>query len=216
VEAPAGYNLYSTAFQEYDGFGNLKRTIDARGVVTTNTWDALGRLVKQTVLETNAVQLKSEGFAYEPGGLVIYATNALGGVTQTLYNSLGKPRFRRGPDGSTNAWTYYLDGRPRREYQGNGAYSETTYDDLNRRVTRIFYTATNSALATNSTVLDRRGNVVQRVDAAGSFHTLDQQSHLRCRRCRGPRRVDPRRTIRADGNCLEGRNRCPFPSQRGD
>src|SRR5439155_6358362 len=50
VEAPAGYNLYSTTFQEYDGFGNLKRTIDARGVVTTNTWDALGRLMNQTVL----------------------------------------------------------------------------------------------------------------------------------------------------------------------
>ena len=98
MEAPAGYNLYSTTFQEYDGFGNSKRTIDARGVVTTNTWDALGRLMKQTVLETNGVQLKTESFAYEPGGLVTYATNALGGVTQTLYNSMGKPCFRRGPD----------------------------------------------------------------------------------------------------------------------
>ncbi len=127
--------------------------------------------MKQTVLETNAVQLKTESFAYEPGGLVIYATNALGGVTQMLYNSMGKPRFRRGPDGSTNRWTYYLDGRPRREYQGNGAYSETTYDDLNRRVNRIFYTATNSALATNSTVLDRRGNAIQRLDAAGNSFT---------------------------------------------
>src|SRR5438876_11321767 len=84
---------------------------------------------------------------------------------------MGKTRFRRAPDGSTNGWTYYLDGRPRREYQGNGAYWETTYDDLNRRVTGIFYTAANSPLATNITVLDRRGNVMQRVDAAGNSFT---------------------------------------------
>src|SRR5262249_50207142 len=50
VEAPAGNDIYSTTFQEFDGFGNVKRTIDPRGVVTTNKWDALGRLIQQTVL----------------------------------------------------------------------------------------------------------------------------------------------------------------------
>jgi len=100
-------------------------------------------------LETNALQMKTESFAYEPGRQVTYATNALGGVTQTLFNSMGKPRFRRGPDGSTNSWTYYLDGRPRREYQGNGAYWETTYDDVNRRVIRVYSSAAGSTLATN-------------------------------------------------------------------
>ena len=65
------------------------------------------------------------------------------------------------------------------EIQRNGAYWQTTYDDANRTTTRVFYSAAGVPLATNSTVLDRRGNVIQRVDAAfnlftSSFDGLDR------------------------------------------
>ena len=56
-------------------------------------------------------------------------------------------------------WRYYLDGRIKREIQSNGAYWQTTYDDVNRITTRIFYSAAGVPTATNSTQLDRRGNV---------------------------------------------------------
>ena len=171
VEAPSGYDQYSIVFKEYDGFGNLKRTIDPRGVVVTNTWDALGRLLRQSVIETNGNILKTEGFAYEPGGQVVRSTNALGGVTQLFYTTTGKAYLKIFPNNETNGWTYYSDGRPRREYQSNGAYWETTYDDANRRITRIFYSATPTALATNITEFDRRDNVFRRVDASGNSVT---------------------------------------------
>jgi RHS repeat-associated protein len=172
LAAPAGYNLYAQSFYQYDKFGNLTLAVDPRGAMTTNKWDALGRLAQQQHLDTNGVTLlSSEGFAYEPGGQVQYYTNGLGGVTTTLYTTNGLPKYRSYPDGSTNAWRYYLDGRIKREIQGNGAYWQTTYDDSLRRATRIFYSAAGVPLATNSLQFDRRGNVVQSVDEAGNAFT---------------------------------------------
>lgn len=172
VEAPDGYNLYAQMFREYDGFGNLKRTINPRGAITTNTWDILGRLIQTKSFDLNGTTvLTTEGFAYEPGGQVRYHTNALGGVTETQYTTNGLPKFRKNADGSTNAWRYYVDGRPYREIQGNGAYSQTTHDDANRKTTQVFYSATGTVLATNIAEFDRRGNLVKRTDAGGNVFT---------------------------------------------
>jgi RHS repeat-associated protein len=174
VEAPAGYNLYAQTFNQYDALGNLISSVDPGGAVTTNGWDALCRLVQTTHLDINGVTvLSTEGFSYEPGGQVQSHTNALGGVSTTFYTTAGKPEFRSNADGSTNGWLYYLDGRIYREIQGNGAYWQTTYNDANRLTTRIFYSAAGVAEATNSIQLDRRGNVIQKMDAGGNvFNTV--------------------------------------------
>ena len=179
VEAETGDNLYATTFYNFDAFGNLTKVIDPRGSVVTNGYNALGELTVRKAFENNGTLLTSDGFAYENGGKVAFHTNALGGVTQTLYTSTGQPRFQSNPDNSTNAWRYYLDGRIKREIQGNGAYWQTTYDDANRKTTRIFYSAANLALATNVSVFDRRGNLIQKVDAgnnvfATTFDGLDR------------------------------------------
>ena len=172
VEAPAGYNLYAQTFNQYDPLGNLVSKVDPRGAVTTNSWDAICRLVQITHLDTNGVTiLNTERFSYEPGGQVQSHTNALGGITTTLYTTTGKPEFRSNPDGSTNAWLYYLDGRIYREIQSNGAYWQATYDDVNRITTRVFYSAAGVPETTNSVQLDRRGNAIQRVDAGGNVFT---------------------------------------------
>src|SRR5688572_10229916 len=165
VEAEEGDALYATTFYKYDPFGNLLSVTNPRRAITTNQWDALGRLVQAKALDTDgSTLLTTEGFAYEPGGLVRYHTNALGGVAEIQYTSTGQPRFRRTPDGATNGWTYWLDGRVRRQIQNNGAYSEFTYDDANRRVTRIFYSPS-AALETNIIEFDRRGNLFRVEDA---------------------------------------------------
>ena len=172
IEAETGDNLYATTFFAYDPFGNLTTLTDPRGAVTTNVWDALGRLTQRKSFDTDGVTtLATESFAYEVGGQVRFYTNALNGVTEIRYTSTGQPSFRQNADGSTNGWTYYLDGRLRREVQGNGAYWETTYKDAARTVTRIFYSATGVPQATNSTVFDRRGNSAQWVDAGGNTFT---------------------------------------------
>ncbi len=172
VEAPTGDALFATTFREYDTFGNLKRTIDPRGAVTTNIWDKLGRLVQRKFYDLDGTTiLSSEGFAYEPGGSVTNYTNALGGIVQKQYTSTGKQKFQQNPDGSTNGWRYYLDGRLATNSLSNGAYWKTIYDDANRRLTRTFCSAAGVALATNITELDRRGNLIRRVDAASNAFT---------------------------------------------
>ena len=61
-----------------------------------------------------------------------------------------------------------MDGRINCEIQGNGAYWQTTYNDPNLTVTRIFYSTASLSLATNVTVFDRRGNIAQWTDAGGN------------------------------------------------
>ena len=160
METPVGDALFATTFRDYDLFGNLRRVMDPRGAVTTNVWNALGWLVQTKSYDVDGVTLLStEGYGYEPGGQVRYHTNALGGVTETQYTTTGLPKFRRHPDGSTQGWRYYLDGRLDREIQSNGAYWDTYYDDANRATTRSFFSATGTPRALTFTVRDRRGNV---------------------------------------------------------
>lgn len=196
VEAPDRYNQYAQSFYQYDVLGNLTLAVDPRGAMTTNTWDAVCRLVSRRLLDTNGVTvLSSEGFGYEPGGEVQFHTNALGGVTTTLYTTTGKPDSRTNPDGSTNGWRYYLDGRIKREIQGNGAYWQTTYDDANLVIARAFYTASGIPQATNSVKTDRRGNTVQRIDAGGYAFTTTFDDLDRVKVSAGPAIVTVSTTI---------------------
>jgi len=167
VGVPTGDDLYATTFSQWDAFGNLVKVTDPRGVMVTNTFDSIGQMLTRAVIDTNGTVLSTGGFAYEPGGQVSFATNALEGVTQMRYTSTGKLKYQKNPDGSTNAWTFYIDGRPRRETQRNGAYWETTYNDTNRWTVRSFYSPGGTLLATNRTERDRRGNVTRTVDEGG-------------------------------------------------
>ncbi len=187
VEAPAGYNQYAQSFYQYDALGNLTLAVDPRGAMTTNTWDSLCRLVQTKHFDLDGVTvLSTEGFSYEPGGLVQTHTNAVGGIAVAIYTDTGEPEYRSNPDGSTNAWRYYFDGRVNKEIQGNGAYWQTTYDDVNRISTRVFYSAAGVPEATNSIQLDRRGNVVQQVDAGANVFTAAYDNLDRAKIVAGP------------------------------
>jgi RHS repeat-associated protein len=187
IEAVPGNNLYATTFYAYDFFGNLTSVTDQRGACTTNSWDALGRLVKRQSFDVGgSTLLATEGFSYETGGLVQAYTNALGGMTAIQYTSTGQPESRQNADGSTNGWTYYLDGRINCEIQGNGTYWQTTYNDASLTVTRIFNSAASLPLATNAITFDRRGNVAQWTDAGGNTFVNSSDGLGRAKVSAGP------------------------------
>ncbi|HEV2319936.1 MAG TPA: DUF6531 domain-containing protein [Verrucomicrobiae bacterium] len=187
VEQPSGYNLYSQSFFEYDPLGDLLLAVDPRGAMTTNAYDQDCRLVQSTHLDTDgATVLSSDSYSYEPGGEVQSHTNALGGVTTTFYNIMGKPEYRINPDYSTNGWRYYLDGRIYQQIQGNGAYLQTTYDDVDRITTQVFYSAAGAPEATNSTQFDRRGNVTQTTDPGFNVFNATYDGLDRIKRASGP------------------------------
>jgi YD repeat-containing protein len=171
VQAKSGYNLYAQAFSQYDPLGDLTKITDPRGNYSLKHYDSIGQLVREEFYDSAGTLLSTNGFVRNLAGDVTNVFNPLGGKTQKQYTGTGKPAFLQNPDGSTNAWRYYVDGRIRREIQRNGAFWETTYDDANRTITKIFYSSALVPLSTNVAVLDRRGNVVERIDAAGNVFT---------------------------------------------
>lgn len=186
VQAKAGYNLYAQAFSQYDPLGDLTKITDPRGNYSLKYYDFIGQLVREEFYDSAGALLATNGFIRNLAGDVTNVFNPLGGKTQKQYAGTGKLKFQQNPDGSTNAWRYYIDGRIRREIERNGAYWETTYDDANRATTKIFYSSAGMPLSTNVTVADRRGNVVQRIDAAGDIFTNAFDGLDRLRASLGP------------------------------
>ena len=173
VSAVPGYGVYATTFWNYDAVGNPTNIVDPLGNYVIQKFNALGELVEQVYCSAGGVPMATNGFAYEAGGLVSYETNALGGVTHKAYTTSGKITSAQYADGSAEQWNYDLAGRVvlRTVRKGNG-YWTTSYDDANRRVINVFHRGDNgSVLATNITQLDRRGNVIQRVDELGNTFT---------------------------------------------
>ncbi len=171
VEANKGYNLYAQTFSQYDPLGDLTKVIDPRGNYSIKYYDPLSQLVREEYYDSTGTLLSTNGFIRNLASDVTNSFNPLGGSTQKRYTSTGKLKFQQNPDGSTNAWLYYLDGRIHREFQRNGAFLDTTYDDADRITTKVFHSSSGQPLETNVTILDRRGNVVQKIDAAGDSYT---------------------------------------------
>jgi RHS repeat-associated protein len=122
---------------EYDVNDRVISRTDANGVQTTNTFDALGRLLTRTQPAIAAV----ESFGYTAKGLVAYTnplakiwrydydlagrktyeTNANIEVTQFAYNSAGDLRTLSDGANHTTAWGFDLEGRITSKTNANGS-----------------------------------------------------------------------------------------------
>jgi RHS repeat-associated protein len=170
VEADEGDDLYATSFSAYDPAGNVTWRMDPRGHYSTMEYDARNRLVASRSYDgTTGTPLARNGFAYEPGGLVAFQTNALGALTTNAYTWTEQLKARKNPDASTEGWRYYLDGRESTNILASGAYWVTTYDDAHRKVTRTLYNAGITASETKE--FDRRGNLIKLTDVDGYVFT---------------------------------------------
>ena len=174
IEAPRGDTLHATSFFKHDYFNNLIETTDARRNATVMAYDAIGQLTEKKSYEgsaTTGTLLSTETFEHEPGGEVSLHVNPLGGETRTFFTSTGLLRKKENPDGSVLEWRYYLDGRLWKEILPNGHYWETVHDDATRTTTRTYRKADGSALGSEITLTDRRGNVVSNTDIEGNVFT---------------------------------------------
>ncbi len=170
VQAATGDNLYATMFFQYDPFNNLTNVIDPLGNHIVRQYDGIGQLTNEVAYSAAGTAMSTNGFSYEAGGQVSRTVNALGGTTTRTFTSTGKPMTQSNPDGSTNGWNYYLDGRVQKELLPNGNYWETIYDDANLRAARYFHNGS-GILESNVVQLDARGNTIQTVDGEGNAYT---------------------------------------------
>ena len=178
VQAVAGVAKYATSFYAYNLFGDLIKTVDPLGNTTKATYDNLGRKLTQAAYQgdwqSGGTALASESFAYGQSGITeTYSrhTDVRGGVTEVYYTTSGKPRLQTNPDGSTQEWRYYLDGRLRREPAGGGKYWEYSYDEINRKSVRTLKDFQGAIKGTEESVTDRRGNATAHKDIAGYITT---------------------------------------------
>jgi RHS repeat-associated protein len=165
----------------HDFSGNLILQVDPNGNFTVMSYDAIGQM-----LSKNTSDLRTESYQYEPGGNVSVYVNPLGGVTSKIYTQTGKLSYQLNPDGSVLQWRYYTDGRIQQEILRNGSYWATTYDDVNRIVTRTLMKADGTILATESKAYDLRGNLVTATDPEGFVKTNTYDGLNRVKTVTGP------------------------------
>lgn len=161
IEAVPGQDTFlgqAITYFEYDGYGNLVSTLDPRGNETTMGHDELGRNNSITHAVGTADEA-SESFTHEPGGEVYQHTNALGGITTTLYTTTGQPKQKTLPDNRVTQWRYYEDGRVKTRTLSNDAVWTHTYDDTALTETRIL-TKDSDTLAKLIVSFDTRRNTV--------------------------------------------------------
>jgi RHS repeat-associated protein len=175
-----------TKYEEYDVWGNAARVIDANGVVTTTTYDALGRLLTTTVAavpscDTGADPLCSTNITstrtYGPGGGPLATVVAAGGGTTKYHYDDDRGRndgIFRGPwetdlreltDWLYDPATGMKTDEAMTDIQGGYAtkrFESYTFDPFGRRT---------------ETIHDDGAKSVTTYDALGNIASLQDENH---------------------------------------
>jgi len=165
VKLYTGATVSPTETTGYDGEGNVVRTTDALGAVTTSSYDPLGREVSTTnpvsgttittynateQVATQDPQGNVTTESYDAAGRLIQATDALTGTVHYGYDAVGTTTAITSGDTS-----------------GNVIQTETRqYDALNRAITDTV-TGPGGTAQTSSVWYDPDGNVYQSVQPNG-------------------------------------------------
>jgi RHS repeat-associated protein len=133
----------------YDAAGNITSSIDARGAVTTYTYDDVGRLA--TMREPNPVNGSATGgplwlYSYDKAGNLRYVTDPRGNTTEHQYDNRNrlKKTIQPDPDGpgienplQSPIWqySYHADGRLAAVTDPLGRVTAYNYDGVGRLFT---------------------------------------------------------------------------------
>jgi YD repeat-containing protein len=135
--APASYSLYAATQYEYDSEGNLTRTIDARGNVTTITYDKLGRKIAM-----NDPDMGVWTYQYDLNGNLTQQTDAKGQTLRFTYDALN--RLVNKTDGGALNVSYTYDDAVVENAKGRltkvqyaGGQTEFEYDPIGREIESI-------------------------------------------------------------------------------
>ncbi len=133
----------STTQYAYDAVGNLTQITDPRGLVTTLTYDSLGRRTKvQGPPATPGGAAPTAVFSYNGQDRVRQVTDPRSLVTTYTVDGLGNTTQQQSPDtGTTNA-TYDLAGNLTRRTDARGKITRYRYDAVNRMTHAVFASGT--------------------------------------------------------------------------
>jgi len=155
---------------EYDMVGNLVKTINAAGMQTGSTYDALNRLL--TVTEASVA---TTGYGYDGHGNITQVTDAGGKATSFVYDDFGRKVLATAPDTGATASSYDAAGNLLAVTDAKGQTMNLTYDVLNRPVSQSYaggeilfsYDQGSHAIGHLSHITDREGTDSFAYDQAG-------------------------------------------------
>lgn len=180
--APSSTSGSPVTRYRYDLAGNLEATIDPLGRITSNTYDALGRLWTTISPDPDGLQgplsAPASIFRYDVVGNLLSTTDHLGRTTTSTYDSRNRVVSVTQPDADLfdhfsapmTRYTYDLVGNKTQETDALGNTTDYVYDNLNRLTTTILPDAlVNDRLARPTTTFtyDLAGNLTSTTDAAG-------------------------------------------------
>ncbi len=180
--APSSTSGSPVTRYRYDLAGNLEATIDPLGRITSNTYDALGRLCTTTSPDPDGLQgplpALISTFRYDVVGNLLSTTDHLGRTTTSTFDSRNRVVAITQPDADladyflapVTRYSYDLVGNRIQETDALGNTTDFVYDNLNRLTSTILPDALiNDRLARPMTTFtyDLDGNLTSSTDAAG-------------------------------------------------
>ncbi|MGH9336002.1 MAG: hypothetical protein ACRD21_19880, partial [Vicinamibacteria bacterium] len=130
-------DLGNASAAAYDGNGNTIAKIDRRGVVTTNRFDELNRLVRVVVSGPFGASQTLARMDYDLVGNELFEIDLHGSRTDFEYDGLYRVTRRLLPTSHSESFTYDRVGNKITETDANGNRAEFVYDRLNRLVSRL-------------------------------------------------------------------------------
>ena len=121
----------STTLFEYDAQGNLTKRTDPRGVVTTQSYDGLHRLIQQ-IQPTVAAGVPKSTMSYDGQDRPKSVTDPRNLVTSYTVNGLGDTTQLASPDTGTASLTFDAAGNVLTRLDARGKTVAYSYDGLNR------------------------------------------------------------------------------------
>lgn len=169
-----------TEYYTYDGYGNVIKTIDSEGNITSSEYNSIGKLAVET--DGNGNQTKytydtmgnltkisypdgtSESFVYDKEGNNISAVDRNGKSVQMVYDKAGNLLSKTYADGSSKSYVYDANYNVISETDFNGAVTYYEYDRIGRNTAVIDALGNRTSYSYNlhsqiSSITDSKGYV---------------------------------------------------------
>ncbi|MBF0569829.1 MAG: VCBS repeat-containing protein, partial [Candidatus Omnitrophica bacterium] len=155
------FTLYATTTYGYDQLGHLLSVTDAKGNVTSMTYDALGRKVAM-----NDPDIHNVSYQYDVLGQLTKQTDAKNVPFAFTYDVLGRPLTKARADNSTDMVTYTYDTAPN---YGKGRLAQAAYSSGSASFN---YDAVGEDIFSSKVFGSTTYNVTRTYDALGRTKTI--------------------------------------------